>query len=209
LAVVVPEVESRRGPALSTGRHIMAGQTAPRRWKRCVVAVAGVATLLVAGNFLVRFRFPPTVARPENRSQARIPNEELVRNFILNSSRDEKAVEFHTWGPHMTKGELQELGHEAGYTEFKEVNSEIFRGFAEELFTADAVIRVRFSSEEPAWDEVKREYRKDRNVEDVLFLVRNKQVTSLTGMLIASDDWKPIARKILASMYPGIKVPGH
>jgi hypothetical protein len=162
------------------------GQVMSTRLKLCL-AVA-VPVLLVGGALLVYALLPRAVTRPENRGHARNALEALVRDSILNSSPDPKAVEFLVWGPHATNAEWRALWAEAG----------IAKG--EELLEC-AVVRVRYRDvkrvpvsliPEPPADKA------ERVTYDRLYLIARTQVMDFGE---GKDDWREDMRRKL-----GVKV---
>ncbi len=92
-------------PCLSTGAKIL------------IIAGAAVLLFVLVGitGFIVLRPAPGAVA--EKRPESRNDDEQLVKQFILNNSKDPKEVQFVSWGPHMLNREVQELRN-AGATQF-------------------------------------------------------------------------------------------
>jgi hypothetical protein len=73
-----------------------------------------LALFVAAMVVLIRTAEPEPGAVAEKRGRTRIEEEELVKRFILNNAKDEKAVKFTRWGPHMLRKDYDKLMEEAG-----------------------------------------------------------------------------------------------
>ena len=176
-----------------------------RTWLRVgygAVALVASVLLVLGGTALFRWAWPAAGARAENRSNARIPEEELVKRYILNNAEDPKAVEFVRWGPHMTRQEWQELWKEAGLA----LDDPRWReGDRKELAAVDMIVRVVYRSPDALL--LAQEGKKGIKTNDELFIVSGKMVVppmSLFSPKAAGDDWKKTLRKNLAKLFPAI-----
>lgn len=165
----------------------------------------------------------PADQAPEKRSDAHLPEEELVRRYIVNNEREPKNVQFVEWGPHMTWQEIRELFDEAGIVPqpqghllaggpATDAARAFFAAFASDVFSGMrgiAIVRVacRFLG------------RKSLPVPlgapdppQFLFLVEGKKVVPLVslgyaiGIGDAAPDWKKHWRINLARTFPAINV---
>jgi hypothetical protein len=99
----------------------VATPSSPRRyWRRLLLGMVAVLPALAIVGVLIRLLstggyIGPAGQTPENRSQARTDEEELVERYIQNNADlGAGKVKFLTWGPHLDKQEMSKMLEEAG-----------------------------------------------------------------------------------------------
>lgn len=97
----------------------------PRRRSWLVLTVLLPALLLVGLGIRLVITggyVRPADQVPENRTDARTDEEELVKRYIVNNAGDDgDKVRFLAWGPHMSKQELLDLAKEGGISRMSEI----------------------------------------------------------------------------------------
>jgi hypothetical protein len=160
--------------------------------------------------------------------------EELVKRFILNNAKDEKVVEFVSWGPHLTDADFAALLDEAGADKAKEKpwagmrpasfirvcyknpKEEGFIDKPTEKSAAAANLPKKKADSEPRGGfPQKPVWTGDGpgsivgipirpEVFDRIFLASAKHVV-LVGETDGGDKWKAVMRKKLAKRFPALK----
>jgi hypothetical protein len=169
-------------------------------WTVLATVVGGV----VLGVGLVLLVIPSLVT--DGRPQPVALAEELVRTFILDNSRDQAGnVEFLTFGPHMSRAEIEALFEEAGTDSKPRTTGDVRSKSPMRLFNlrgADAVIRVRyFAKDLPPFEGPEEEKPKD-GIHDELFLVSGKEIAPAG---FGSDDWKLKLRDGMSKVFSGVR----
>jgi hypothetical protein len=172
------------------------------------MVVGGVA--LGVGLVLLVIPLLVTDDRPQPVALA----EELVRRLILDNARDQAGnVEFLTFGPHMSRAEIEALFEEAGTDSKPRTTGDVRSKSPLRLFNlrgadaiilrgADAIIRVRYFANDPPPFEGPEEEKPKDGIHDELFIVNGKEVGPAG---FGSDDWKLKLRDDLSKVFPGVR----
>jgi hypothetical protein len=170
-----------------------------------------VLLVLGAAVFGLRVLFPPAGLQAEQRSRTRLPEEELVKRYILNNAEDPGSVTFLTWGPHLTRDEILALQQEAGIDDLARLFPNEMKG-VEDAKKIRVIIRVRFKGRvrEPwmwlipfpgIWDD---KTTLPEGVHDYCFTVVGDKLVGVLARNDEGDGWKEAVRRELAKRFPAI-----
>src|SRR5262245_29509299 len=117
-----------------------------RAW---IITLSVVGTLMLSPLVVVLLlRDGRSVDNPENRSEAKTDDEELVKRYVLACSTEPEKVKFLRWGPHMNRKETRALMEEAGLFEEPLKSNHSY----DESRQVESFVRVRYQFEKQVLD---------------------------------------------------------
>ncbi len=153
----------------------------------------------------------PAGSTAEERSDTRLPEEELVKRFIRNNSLAPREVEFLRWGPHMLDKDLAALFEEAGIEPAVEEKA----GVAEvQELRPLSLVRVTYRdpnntimfSQFGGFLRTPERWNPEGDTFDRVFFAVGGKIVVPCGDNKQGDDWIELARKDLAKVFPAIDV---